>query len=58
MWQEQDGDVAHLVEHLELGVTSLKKILRIICKNPRERKELIEQLTQKESYASFGIHKK
>lgn len=58
MWQEQDGDVAHLVEHLELGVTSLKKILRIICKNPRERKELTEQLTQKESYASFGVHKK
>ena len=58
MWQDQGGDVAHMVAQMEFGVTTLKKMLKVLCKNPAERREIVNELTQKETYSSFGIHKK
>ena len=58
MWQDQGGDVAHMVAQMEFGITTLKKMLKVICKNPAERREIVNELTQKETYSSFGIHKK
>ena len=56
-WNEQGGDALSMLSQMELGLTTIKKLAKILCESPTERRELIEALTQSETYSSFGMHK-
>ena len=56
-WKEHGGDALSMLSQMELGLTTIKKLAKILCESPTERRELIEALTQSETYSSFGMHK-
>ena len=56
-WIENDGTVEQLYDTLDLSVTSITKIAKILTKNRQQRDELMSTMTKPEQYPSFGIKK-
>jgi len=56
-WKEQGGDALSMLSQMELSITTIKKLLKILCETPKERAELLKTLTESETYLSFGMHK-
>jgi len=56
-WIENDGTVEQLYDTLDLSITSITKIAKILTKNRQQRDELISTMTKTEQYPSFGIKK-
>ena len=56
-WIENDGTVEQLYDTLDLSVTSITNIAKILTKNRQQRDELMSTMTKPEQYPSFGIKK-
>ena len=57
-WIEKDGTVEQLYDALDLSVTSVTKIAKILTSNRQQRDELMSTMTKVEQYPSFGIKRK